>query len=231
MKSESTTKKLTEKRARRIVAFYILLCISILIVTSIAKLTFPKIGPGYSLAMIAFILVCCYWVLLLLVSRAGFGLRAYVHALYSAETQQKLDDVDYHSKLVKKLSETRGTCATFASLTFGIIAIAAGLSIGAKSVDFGVQVIVGVAAFLLVIGAIVLIHAVDACDTAMNPQVDRSTLEEIRHLIMNYYAIGSYCLVGAVLMSISIINPYLSASASIFYMAFVWHYFFFWKWH
>lgn len=159
------------------------------------------------------------------------GLRAYVQHLYAHNGTSNDTSIDsgYHSKLVNKLNAMRDTCATFASITIAIIAIAAAIVMGTGFTKFPIQLIAIGTAFSLVIGAVFLIHAVDACDTAMNPRIDTSMLEKIRHLAMNYYAVGLFCLISAILLSVAIVNPYLTVAASIIYMTVVWHYFFVWK--
>jgi hypothetical protein len=142
-----------------------------------------------------------------------------------------LEDPEYRSKLVERLNAMRDTCATFASITIAVVAIAAALFVNPKSIELPILVIVGGAAVSLVIGAVVLIHAVDACDTAMNPQLDCSTLENVRYLAMNYYAVGLFCLIGALLLCIAIVNPYLTPATSVVYMCVAWNYFFFWQRH
>lgn len=221
--------RLSQKRARQAGVAYIIGSSILLVVLGCTRLSMPWLDPGYTLALVAFALVLLFWVAVLYLSGQGIGLRAYVQKLHSPDVKpsESLSESEYLSKLVEKLSAMRSTCATFAGITIAVLGIivVVGVSLG----SFALQLVVYSVVSFLIVAAILLIHAVDACDTAANPRIPIAMLERIRRTAMNYYAVGLFCLIASVLLGVSIVNPYLTAVSSIVYMAIVCHYFFIWE--
>lgn len=224
------------RRSKRRMGFFASTCwvivtILVLVLISVKRISLAFFPVEYTIAIVSFCSILIFWGIILMLSRLGIGLRAVVQVLYRKPTTERAETESiYKKKLLDKLDATRNTSASFASIATAIIGVIVAVATWQGSIRPAyVDVIVFFTTFMLILATIILIHCIDMCDTALNPNMPISMLERIRVQAMNYYALGLFSLIAALLLGIAVINPYLTAFASISYMLVVLHYFFMWE--
>lgn len=210
---------------------WVVVTILILILIFVKRISLGFFPVEYTIAIASVGSIIIFWGIILVLSSLGIGLRAFVQMLYREPTADRTEaESTYKKQLLDKLNAARDTSAGFASITTAIVGIIVAVATWQGSVRPAyIDAIIFATTFLLVLATIILIHCIDMCDTALNPHLPISMLERIRAEAMNYYALGLFSLIAAMLLGIAVINPYLTTMASISYMLIVLHYFFMWE--
>lgn len=204
-----------------------ILILSIIYGNHISLSPFPV---DYTMAIFSFGSVIIFWVIILMLSSFGIGLRAFTQMLYKESVTDETGAERERKQLLYKLNSTQSTSVSFASMTATILGILIAIMAGWGSANLiYIEAIIFATIFLLILATIILIHCVDMCDTAINPRLPMSMLKRIRTNAMNYYALGLFFLLAGLFLGIAVIHPYLTVVTSISYMLIVLHYFFMWE--
>jgi len=182
-----------------------------------------------TIGVVSVVATVFFWILVLPLSTfLEVGPLHFLTKLYSKNKSIR-EKESYRGDLLAKLDSARETCSSLASLATGIIGIIIAVSTIAGVSVLSTQILLAATTFLLIVSTLLLMHGVDLYDSALNPGIPMSVLENIRRGGVTYYSWGLFLLVVSMILGVGLIHPYLSLLGSIAYIIAASGYLFLWE--